>query len=103
MRESQYQAKLIKRIRKLLPGCVVLLNDPRGVQGVPDILILFNNKWAMLEVKLSDEANVQPNQKYYIDLFDEMSFASFINPYNEEAVLRDLQQSFEFVGEARIS
>jgi hypothetical protein len=103
MTERQYQTKLIKKLRDLLPGALIIKNDPQYIQGVPDILILFNDKWAMLEVKLSGDAHIQPNQEYYVNLLNDMSFASFINPENEEAVIRDLQQSLGFVWEARIS
>jgi hypothetical protein len=102
MTETQYQRNLIRKIRDLLPGCVILKNDPRYVQGVPDIVILYCNKWAMLEIKISDEANIQPNQEYYVGLLNGMSFASFINPENEEDVLGDLQRSFKLAGKARI-
>lgn len=78
----------------MFPGCVIMKNDPRYVQGIPDILILFNNKWAMLEVKLDGSANIQPNQEYYVNLFNDMSFASFINPENEEDILYALQLTF---------
>lgn len=94
MNEAQYHNRLINKIRDLLPGCIILRNDPRFMQGVPDIIILFRDKWAMLEIKIADKAGVRPNQQYYIDLLNEMSFASFINPENEGMVLDDLQQSF---------
>lgn len=103
MTESQYQLKLINKIRSLLPGCIILKNDPNFMQGVPDILILYNDQWAMLEVKLSGAAGIRPNQRYYIGLLDNMSFASFINPQTERQILHDLQQSFGIVREARIS
>ena len=94
MRETQYQVELIKRIRELLPGCVILKNDPKYVQGVPDILILYRKQWAMLEVKMGDLAHIQPNQEFYIETLNEMSFASFINPDTEEDVLNELQRAF---------
>lgn len=98
MNETQYQGKLIKKLRNLFPGCVILKNDPTWIQGVPDILILFLNTWAMLEVKMNDDSSIQPNQEYYIDLLNDMSFASFIRPENEEEVLYALQQSFGLIG-----
>ena len=103
MNERHYQTKLIMKIRELLPGCVILKNDPSYMQGVPDILVLFNDKWAMLELKRSDDANLRPNQEYYIGLLDEMSFASFISPQNEEDVLHDLQLSFGVIRASRVS
>lgn len=103
MIESEYQLKLIKKLRKMFPGCVILKNDPRYVQGMPDILILFKDTWAMLEVKLYPDARVQPNQEHYVGFLNDMSFASFINPDTEGEVLNALQQSFRSIGETRVS
>jgi hypothetical protein len=49
----------------------------------------------MLEVKASADAPEQPNQEYYVNSLDAMSFAAFIYPENEEEVLDDLQSAFE--------
>jgi hypothetical protein len=94
MLEREYQADLITKLEELFPGCFILKNDSAYLQGVPDLLILFGNKWAMLEVKKNARAKVQPNQRYYIQALDSMSFAAFIYPENEEEVLHDLQLAF---------
>ena len=78
----------------MFPGCLVVKNDPGYIQGIPDLLILYNNKWAALECKKSAGAKKQPNQKYYVGLMDKMSFSRFIYPENKEEVLNDLQQTF---------
>lgn len=93
MREVTYQAKLIRKLQGMFPGCYIFKNDPAELQGIPDILILWGNRWAMLEVKMSVTASRQPNQPYYIETFNNMSFAAFINPQNEEQVLHDLQST----------
>ena len=103
MNELQYQRKLMKKIQLLFPGATVLKNDPSFMQGIPDILILYKDRWAMLEVKIDGNANIRPNQEYYVKLFGEMSFASFISPETEEDVLHDLQQSLGLIGKARVS
>jgi hypothetical protein len=103
LNERHYQLALIRKIENLLPGCVILKNDPRHIQGMPDILILYSTTWAALEVKLSSSANIQPNQEFYVNLLDDMSFASFINPENEEDVLNDLQHAFGLTRSPRIS
>lgn len=95
MLESQFQSKLIKRLKKLFPGCLVMKTDPTYIQGLPDLLILFNDRWAVLECKKSGKASHRPNQDYYVDRMNEMSFARFIYPENEEEVLNELQQTFE--------
>lgn len=94
MRESGYQGDLIKRLKFQFPGCVILKNDTSYIQGIPDLSMFYQDRWAALEVKASENAPVQPNQPYYVDLLNEMSYASFIYPENELEVLRDLQFAF---------
>lgn len=95
MLESQFQSKLIKELKKLFPGCIVMKSDSGYLQGIPDLLILFDDKWAALECKQHTGAKKQPNQEYYVGKMDEMSFSRFICPENKEEVLHDLQQSFQ--------
>jgi hypothetical protein len=94
LKESQFQAKLIKRLKEMFPGCIVMKNDSGYIQGIPDLTILWKDKWAFLECKKNAEASRQPNQEYYIRVAGEMSFGRFIFPENEEEVLYDLQQAF---------
>jgi len=91
--ESKFQSELIKDIRDLFPGCIILKNDPNYLQGFPDLLILYKNRWAVLEAKRSSKSNHQPNQDYYINLANEMSYGSFVYPENKEEVLHELQQA----------
>lgn len=100
-RENTFQANLIKEIKKRFPGCIVLKNDSGYIQGIPDLLILFHEMWAALECKRCQNADHQPNQDYYVDEMNKMSYASFIYPENKEQVLDEIQRSFESRGEAR--
>lgn len=93
-KESEFQSRLIRRLKIMFPGCIVLKNDANYIQGFPDLTILHKNKWALLECKRGKEAHRQPNQQYYVEKGKEMSFAAFISPDNEEEVLSDLQQAF---------
>lgn len=95
MLESQFQSKLIKKLKKLFPGCIVVKNDPGYLQGFPDLTVYYRDKWATLECKQSAGAKKQPNQEYYVGKMNEMSFSRFICPENEEEVLNDLQQTFQ--------
>lgn len=95
MLESAFQSKLIKELKKIFPGCIVLKNDSGYLQGIPDLLILYNNKWASLECKQNSKSKKRPNQEYYVDKMNEMSFSRFICPENKEEVLNELQQAFE--------
>lgn len=94
MKESAYQTKLIKKLNRMFPGCIILKNNPQQIQGIPDLVILFENYWAALEIKKSSTAESRPNQKYYVEQMQEMSFASFIYPENEDEVLNELQLAF---------
>lgn len=94
MLERDYQAKLVKKIKKLYPECVVLKTDPNYIQGFPDLLILHGNTWASLETKRSESSSRRPNQDYYVEKLDGMSFAAFIRPENEEVVLNELSKAF---------
>ena len=91
--ENAYQRKLIAKIKNVLPGAMVLKNDPNYIQGVPDLLVLYGSRWAALEVKRSKKASIQPNQEYYVEKLGGMGFARFIYPENESEVLDELQRS----------
>lgn len=95
MREGEYQAKIIKRLQAMFPGCMVFKTDSSYQQGIPDLLICWRDFWAALEVKTSPSAATQPNQDFYINKLNEMSFAAYIYPEREEEVLSALQQAFE--------
>lgn len=94
MLESAYQALLIKRLENLFQGCVIMKNDPNYRQGFPDLLVLFNDSWATLEVKASETASLRPNQEYWVDRLRSMSFSGFIYPENEHEVLTALKEFF---------
>ena len=94
MLEKHFQSKVIKEIKKMFKGSIVLKTDPTYIQGIPDLLILYKKHWAALEVKQSPKAAHRPNQDYYVDLMNKMSFASFIFPENKEEVLNELRKAF---------
>lgn len=90
--ESGFQDRLKKTIEDRFPGSMVFKMDQ--LQGIPDLLVLYKNKWASLECKRSAEAKHQPNQDYYVQKMNEMSFSRIIFPENKEDVLNELQQIF---------
>jgi hypothetical protein len=91
--ESGFQDKLKNEIEEMFPGCMTFKMDQ--IQGIPDLLVLYGNKWASLECKQHSKAKRQPNQEYYVGLMNEMSFSRFVSPENKEEVLRELQSAFE--------
>ena len=94
MAENRFKTKLIKELELMFPGCIILHMDPNEIQGIPDLLVLYRNKWAALEGKDYADASVRPNQPYYVELMDQMSFASFIYPENKDEVLYALDLYF---------
>lgn len=95
MKESEFQSSLIKELKKVFEGCMVLKLDAGYIQGIPDLLILYKNKWATLECKRSKSACRRPNQEYYVNVMNDMSFSRFIYPENKEEVLNELRATFQ--------
>lgn len=93
-KENKFQADLIKELKQLFPGCIILKNDANYIQGIPDLTIFYNDHWAVLECKKNRTASHRPNQDYYVKKMDGMSFARFIYPENKEEIINELQQAF---------
>ena len=93
--ERNFQRDLIREIKDRFVGCLVLKLDASYLQGIPDLLILYGNHWAALEVKRSQHASRRPNQNYYVKLMNKMSFAKFISPENKERILNEMERSFK--------
>lgn len=93
-KESDFQKKLKKELEGMFPGCMISKLDSAYTQGIPDYLILHKNKWATLENKKSAKAPHQPNQDYYVDKMNKMSFSRFVYPENKDEVLTELQTFF---------
>ena len=93
-KENSYQAQLKKRIKERFKHAIVAKMNPNDIQGIPDLVVLFKNHWALLETKRDPQASKRPNQDFYVDFYNNWSFAAFINPENEEEVLNAMEQSF---------
>ena len=94
-RESQFQKDLMDEIKSRYPGCLIMKNDSGYIQGIPDWTILYKDKWAVLEAKREKDAEKQPNQDYYVEKLDGMSFSRFVYPENKDEVLRELHELFK--------
>lgn len=92
--ESKFQKELMDKIRDQYPGCVILKNDSSYIQGFPDWTILYKDKWAVLETKRSKNAARQPNQEYYVNKLNDMSFSRFVFPENSDDVLEEISKYF---------
>lgn len=95
MKESTFQSRLKKKLKVNFPGCIVLKTPANLIQGFPDLLILYKKHWACLECKAGAKSSKRPNQDYWVNRLNDMSFARFINPENERTVLHDLKQAFK--------
>lgn len=93
-KESRFQHEVIQELEERFPGCVVMKNATGLKNGFPDITMYVGDRWAMLECKCEEEANKRPNQDYWVDRMNGMSFARFIFPENRQEVMNELQQTF---------
>ena len=94
MAESKFQKKFLDKVRERYPGCMILKNDPCYIQGIQDWTVLYKKRWALLEMKDYEGAPVRPNQPYYVDKANSMSYSSFVYPENEDQVLQELTKVF---------
>lgn len=95
MLERDFQKSLIRELKQLFPGCVIMKNDANYIQGIPDLVILYGKKWAALELKKSKKASHRPNQEYYVEKFNNMSYSAFVYPENKEEILNELEQALQ--------
>lgn len=95
IRENKFQSDLKKDLKNRYPGCIVTKLDPNDIQGLTDLIILHKDKWATLECKRNAKASKQPNQEYYVNEMNNMSFSRFIYPENKEEVLNELDKVFK--------
>ena len=95
MLENTFKTGLVKELKSRFPGCIV--------QGIPDLVVLYEDTWAALEGKKSARAFHRPNQDYYVEKMNEMSYAAFIYPENKEEILNELERSFQARRSARLS
>ena len=80
-------------------------NDASYITGIPDLTVLYEDKWAVLECKRDFKAIekskvTQPDQHYYVERMNGMSYANYICPENEKEVLDELEHAFKSSGEA---
>lgn len=92
--ERDFQARVIKELYIMFPDCIVLKQDPNYQQGIPDLLILFRDRWAALEVKRTEKSRRQPNQPYFVELTNSMSFGRFLHTANKEEIFEELRVFF---------
>ena len=90
--ESGFQDKLRRELKMLFPECMIFKMDQ--IQGIPDLLVLYKDKWFSLECKKNANSSRRPNQEYYVDLMNKMSFSRFICPENKQEVLDELRKAF---------
>lgn len=94
MLENKFKTKLKKELESRFDGCIVTHMDAGDIQGIPDLLILYNDRWATLEGKKNANASHRPNQDYYVKKMNNMSFSRFIYPENKDEVLNELEEYF---------
>ncbi len=92
--ESEFQKDFKEDLEKAFPGCLIIKGNSTMRQGVPDLLLLHEDRWAMLELKRRKNSRHETNQDYYVDKLNEMSYSSFVTPENAQEVISEIQSSF---------
>lgn len=92
--EGEFQKGLIKDLKLIFEGCMITKNDEQYIQGIPDLTVFYKDKYAILECKKSADAPYRPNQEYYLDIFNKMSFARTVYPENKNDILDELKKFF---------
>lgn len=96
MLESNFQNKiLIQNIMRRFPGAIIVKPDETYIRSFPDRIILYGDRWAALETKRERLAGKRPNQEFYINLLNRMSFGRFINPENMEDILNEMEYALQ--------
>lgn len=102
MKETKFEKYLVDKIHREFPGSFVIKTDPSYLQGFPDRLILYNTRWACFEVKRTINSPFQPNQQYYIDLLNQMSFATVVSPETQEDFFDEIQRTLRAFRSTRV-
>jgi len=92
--ERDFQADLIKEIKEIFPGAIVLKNDSGAQQGIPDLTVFWHSRYAILEVKKSEREPYQPNQEWFLEKFGQWTFSATIFPGNKDEILEALEHDF---------
>lgn len=96
MIEGTYRSKLIKKLKVHFPGLIVLHNNPNQIKGIPDLTLLYHNRYAMLETKMAPNSSKRPNQDTWISYFERQgAFSAFVNASNEKEIINELRRYFE--------
>lgn len=66
MKESHLQAKIMDYLKKNCPGCWIFNTNDRTQVGIPDILMLYENKFYAFEVKVPGQ-DARDMQRYILN------------------------------------
>lgn len=91
-KESDFQKEVAGWLRK--QGCRVIKQDPAiGKQkGIPDLLLLKEGWWGMLEIKAAKNSSHQPGQDDWVAWADDNSYGKFVYPGNWEQIKEELEE-----------
>ena len=94
-RETKFKKMFKKKLKRLYPECIIVEADPTYFWSVPDVYFFLGSFWAALEFKRTEGSSRRPNQEYWVEVLDKMSFARFVYPGVEEEVLSELEAAIQ--------
>lgn len=95
MLESEFKRKFKNMLEQSYPGCVLVDINPEQFRSFPDLLFLYDKFWATFEMKRTVGSAVRPNQPYWVEKLDNMSFSRFVEPGTAKEVLDDLARAIQ--------
>lgn len=63
MLENTFKTGLVKELKSRFPGCIVLHADPNEIQGIPDLVVLYEDTF--MQHGLFGKGSARKNHKYY--------------------------------------
>jgi hypothetical protein len=92
VKESKFEQDFCRRLRNVDKDVIVV--KLTGISGIPDRIVLYHDKFVLLEFKRSKNASHRPLQDWYIDHFDGWGLARFVYPENGEEVFSEVLDWF---------
>lgn len=93
--ESTFEKEFCKALRQTLGERYTYTFKLTAAKGIPDRLILYKDKYALLEFKQYKNAKKQPGQETWVGHFDNLAYAAIVYPENAEKVMQDILNYFE--------
>ena len=92
MKEADFQAKFIAKLRKLGCKCYKQQMNATTRAGTPEVIVLVGPVWIFLEFKAHKNSPKRQGQQRNIDWAKEQSFGWFVYPECADEVYNEIKR-----------